>query len=161
MRIGSPKSQPDGSWTVGIHEAVASDLVWAFDPGQPFVVVEGHSPAGFGWHAVPIPLTGTTASTKLRTVRRTRFDLLLSPQELIDAGPELDVADAGWLYAWQTPNPPPQNLILSDRTDRGRRAAMQGAGVSLLIDLPHRKETAVLWSPTHGHLHAALDRLRQ
>ncbi|GAA4629264.1 hypothetical protein GCM10023196_049250 [Actinoallomurus vinaceus] len=32
MRIESPRSQPDGSWTVAIHGAAASVLVKAFDP---------------------------------------------------------------------------------------------------------------------------------
>jgi hypothetical protein len=161
MRFGSPEVRPDGSWAVGIHYAGASELVRDFDPDQPFVVVEGHAPIGAGWHALPMPLTSSPAPARTRTGRRVRFDLLISPQEAIDAGPEFDQSDSGWLYAWQTPIPPPPNLTLSDKNDRARAAAMRRIGVMLLIDLPHRAETAVLWSPDHAILEAALDRLRR
>jgi hypothetical protein len=50
-------------------------------------------------------------------------------------------------------------LRLSDKTGEPRAAALRRAGVSLLIDLPHRAETAVLWSPDRGTLDAALRRL--
>ncbi len=88
-----------------------------------------------------------------------RFDLCVSPQEAIDAGPELDQSDQGWLYAWQVPGKPPEHLALSQKQGPSRSAAMRGVGVTLLIDLPHRRETAVLWSPDRPHLMAALNRL--
>lgn len=37
---------------------------------------------------------------------------------------------------------------------------MYGIGVTLLIELPHRVETAVLWSPRRHVLDAALEWLR-
>ena len=43
----------------------------------------------------------------MRAVRRIRFDMCMSPHEAIDAGPELDDSDQGWLYAWQVPLEPP------------------------------------------------------
>jgi hypothetical protein len=124
-------------------------------------VVEGHSPIDTGWHTLPIPQTGSPASARAKTARRVRFDLLLSPQEAMDAGPEFDQADSGGLYAWQTRVPPPPNLTLSDKNDHARTAALCSVGVSLLIDLPHRRETAVLWSPEHAVRQAALHRQRR
>jgi hypothetical protein len=83
----------------------------------------------------------------------------MAPEEVVDAGPDLDAADQGWLYAWQTPRQPPQHLRLGDKHGEARAAALRGAGVTLLIDLPHRGETAVLWSPDRATLDAALRRL--
>ncbi|MFF2554595.1 hypothetical protein ACFVUS_26580 [Nocardia sp. NPDC058058] len=105
-------------------------------------------------------LTGNGESLQTRMVRRIRFDLRMTPQEAIQAGPELDNSDQGWLYAWQAPTEPPQDLVLSHKEGRSRTAALEGVGVSLLIDLPHRNETAVLWSPTRHILNAAVERLR-
>ncbi len=122
-------------------------------------MIEGHSPIGAGWHAHPVALTGDPTSMRTRTVRGIRFDLCLSPQEAIDAGPELDHSDQGWLYAWQVPRKPPQHLMLSQKHGPARRSAMRGVAVTLLIDLPHRRETAVLWSPDRRQLEAALNRL--
>jgi hypothetical protein len=33
------------------------DTATALDPEQPFVVIEGHSPIGPGWHDASVPLT--------------------------------------------------------------------------------------------------------
>jgi hypothetical protein len=134
-------------------------LVRAFDPDLQYVVIEGHSPVDAGWHVLPMALTGNLTSIRTRTVRRVRFDICVSPQEAIDAGSELDESDQGWLYAWQVPLKPPSDLMLSQKQGRSRVAAMRGVGVTLLIDLPHRRETSVLWSPDRHLLNTALDRL--
>jgi hypothetical protein len=105
-------------------------------------------------------LTDKQEPTRMRTVRRIRFDICMSPHEAIEAGPELDEGDQGWLYAWQVPREPPQHSVLSHKEGRSRRAAMDGIGVALLIDLPHRGETAVLWSPSRHTLDGSLQRLR-
>ncbi|GAB2532679.1 hypothetical protein GCM10027167_41980 [Nocardia heshunensis] len=160
VHIDSPSEQPDGSWSVAVHGARPSDLVRAFDPELPYVVIEGHSPVTPGWHILPMALTGNPESIRTRTIRRIRFDICLSPKELIEAGPQLDESDQGWLYAWQVPTEPPSHLALSTKEGRPRRAAMRGIGVTLLIDLPHRRETALLWSPNRHLLDAASQRLR-
>lgn len=85
--------------------------------------------------------------------------MCMSPQEAIHAGPDLDEGDQGWLYAWQVPTEPAVDVVLSHKEGRPRRAAMYGIGVTLLIDLPHRGETAVLWSPRRHVLDASLERL--
>ena len=84
-----------------------SELVQAFDRGLRYVVIEGHSPASPGWHRLPMTLTDKEKPTRMRAVRRIRFDMCMSPHEAIDAGPELDDSDQGWLYAWQVPLEPP------------------------------------------------------
>ncbi|MGV9674027.1 hypothetical protein ACWDSJ_01990 [Nocardia sp. NPDC003482] len=159
MRVDSPSEAPDGGWSVGVHDARPSELVRAFDPDLPYVVIEGHSPMTPGWHAHPIALSGDPESVRTRTVRCVRFDLCVGPREAIDAGPELDRSDQGWLYAWQVPRKPPEHLTLSRKHGPARRAAMRGVGVTLLIELPHRGETAVLWSPDRARLDTALRRL--
>jgi hypothetical protein len=73
--------------------------------------------------------------------------------------PELDESDQGRLYAWQVPVQPPWDLMLGWKEVRSRMAAMRGVGITLLIELPHRRETTVMWSPDRPHLNAALDRL--
>ncbi|WP_297627024.1 hypothetical protein [Nocardia sp.] len=49
--------------------------------------------------------------------------------------------------------------VQSQKQGRSRAAAMRGIGVTLPIDLPHRRESAVLWSPDRYLLDAAVDRL--
>ncbi|MFF0614088.1 hypothetical protein ACFYUD_36025 [Nocardia tengchongensis] len=161
MHVDSPSELPDGSWSVAVHGARPSELVRAFDPALPYVVIEGHSPAQPGWHRLPIALTDKGESIRTRTVRRIRFDICVSPREAIEAGPELDNSDQGWLYAWQVPTEPPEYLVLSDKEGRSRRAAMDGIGVTLLIDLPHRGETAIVWSSSRDVLDSAVERLHR
>ncbi|HEV3362404.1 MAG TPA: hypothetical protein VG247_36790 [Pseudonocardiaceae bacterium] len=159
MRIGLPSGEPNSGWTAPVHQAQASGLVRAFDPAHRHVVIEGHSPIGTGWNHLPVTMASASADVQNRSVRNLRFDLLMAPEEVVDAGPDLDAADQGWLYAWQTPRQPPQHLRLGDKHGEARAAALRGAGVTLLIDLPHRGETAVLWSPDRATLDAALRRL--
>jgi len=159
MRIGIPSGEPSSGWTAPVYDARASGLVRAFDPTRRHIVLEGHSPIGAGWHDLPITLASESADVHNRSVRNVRFDLLLTPKEIVDAGPDLDAADQGWLYAWQTSHQPPKHLRLSEKHGEARTAALRGANVTLLIDLPHRGETAVLWSPDRAILDAALQRL--
>lgn len=160
MHIDSPAEPPDGGWSVAVHGARPSELVRALDPELRYVVIEGHSPVTTGWHRLPMALTDKNESVRTRMVRRIRFDICMSPQEAIQAGPELDDSGQGWLYAWQVPTEPPRDLVLSHKEGRSRRAAMEGIGVTLLIDLPHRAETAILWSPDRHVLDASLERIR-
>lgn len=159
MRIGTPSGETGSGWTAPVHQVRASGLVRAFDPMHRHVVIEGHSPVRAGWHTLPVTLTSESAEVQKRSVRNVRFDLLLTPEEVVGIGPDLDAADQGWPYAWQTPREPPQHLRLSDKHGEARAAALRGAGVTLLVDLPHRGETAVLWSPDRATLDAALGRL--
>lgn len=159
MYVDSPLKATGEGWSVAVHHARASELVRAFDPDLPYVVIEGHSPVRPGWHALPVPLTGEPISLRTRTVRNVRFDMRVSPQDAIDAGAELDNSDQGWLYAWQVPTEPPANLMLSQKQGHARTAALRAAGVALFIDLPHSGETAVLWSPQRELLDAAVGRL--
>src|SRR3954470_11814830 len=101
MRLGSALHRAVSGWTAAVHGALPSDLVRAFDPALPHVVIEGHSPVAPGWHCLEIPLAAGHGPTGLRSVRRVRFDLLLSPQEAIASASVLDVADHGGLFAWQ------------------------------------------------------------
>ncbi|MFB7719447.1 hypothetical protein [Nocardia sp. NPDC056100] len=160
MQVDSLSELPDGGWSVAVHGARPSELVRAFDPALLYVVIEGHSPARPGWHRLPIALSGNGESIRPRTVRGIRFDLCVSPREAIEAGPELDESDQGRLYAWQVPTEPPDYLVLSDKEGRSRRAAMDGIGVALLIDLPHRRETAIVWGSSRDVLESAVERLR-
>jgi hypothetical protein len=124
----------------------------------PYVVIEGHSPVKPGWHRLPISLTDKGESIRTRTVRHIRFGLCVGPREA-EAGPELDDSDQGWLYAWQVPTEPPQCLVLSQKEGRSRSAAMKGIGVALLVDLPHRGETAIVWGSSRNVLDSAVERL--
>ena len=158
MRLEPALHRTASGWTAAVHGASPSDLVCAFDPALPHVVIEGHSPVPPGWHSLEIPLAEGHGPIGLRSVRRVRFDLLLSPQEAIASASELDGADHGGLFAWQAATVP-THLTLSVLDGDAREAARRSAGVTLMIDLPHRKETAVLWSPERTALEAAIVRL--
>ncbi len=126
MRIGITSGEPSSGWTAPVHHARVSCLVRAFDPAQRHVVIEGHSPISAGWHQLPVALTSASAEFQSRSVRNVRFDILLTPEEVVDAGPDLDAADQGWLYAWQTPRQPPLHLRLGDKHGEARAAALRG-----------------------------------
>jgi len=160
MQVDPPKLLPNGVWTAGVNRLDASDLMWAFDPAVPHVVIEGHSPARPGWHGLPVPVTTGDPAPRPRTVRSLRFDLLLSPAEAIALGTHVDQADQGGLFAWQTSRRPPDFLSLLDVGHRARGQVMRNLAISLVIDLPHSKESAVLQSPRREHLETALTRLR-
>lgn len=160
MRIDIVNALPGGAWSVGVHDAQTSQLVRAFDPGQPFIVLEGHSPGGGGWQRLAVPLAATEGSLSTHRVRGMRFDLLLTPDEALEVADALDVPfPDGGLFAWQTPTEPPSALRLLGRDHRARASASKDVGVTLMIDQPHAEETAVLWSPTQILLEGALDRL--
>ncbi len=68
------------------------------------------------------------------------------------------MADHGGLFAWQA-TAAPTHLALSMVDGNAREAARRSAGVTLMIDLPHRNETAVLWSSERSTLEAGMARL--
>lgn len=83
-----------------------------------------------------MPRTSRPVSARTRTVRRRPARPAPEPPRS-DAGPEFDKGDSGWPTR-SSSHPPPPNLMLSDKKDRARAAAMRRIGVMLLIDLPHR-----------------------
>ena len=74
----------DGLWQVGVWPGRADVLLRALDPDWPFVLIEtwdGNS----DWHEATVSL-GAQDETRLRLVRRHRFDLLVTPAEAAEIG---------------------------------------------------------------------------
>lgn len=159
MAMNIPAVDDHGVWSIGVQYANASDLVKVLDPHIPYVVIEGHSPATPGWLTLPVPMTSDPKSVRIRNVRSIRFDLLVSPDVAVGMGLQLDSADAGGVFIWQARLPPPAYLSLSQKTAQARGAAMNAVDVTLLIDLPHRSETAVISSLKRTILEEATGRL--
>jgi hypothetical protein len=155
MEIGEIYLGPDGLWCLPVHDARASTLIVALDPAEPFVVVEGHAPARGDWLELPVPITADPASVGTRTVRRLRFDLLLTPEEVRRIGVQWDRAEDGGLYLWQSSKRPPTDTRLLDKDGTSWVSAVRGLGVSLVIQLPHRGETAKLSATDEQRLEAA------
>jgi hypothetical protein len=101
------------------------------------------------------PATFVTAS-----VRGVRYDLLLTPDKVVAMSSELDSAGDGGLYLWQVARRPPEHLSLLDKHGHARDNAIRGCEVTLLIDLPHAHETAVVACPTKDLLTAAVSRVQ-
>ncbi|MFD6094146.1 hypothetical protein ACFWGN_18690 [Oerskovia sp. NPDC060338] len=160
MSIEEPREMANGLWSVGVHGMHPSTLVRALDLEVPFVVIEGHLPFRSGWHDVDIPLAAPDVAG-VRRVRGLRYDLLMSPAEVLDAADELDRAGQGWLFAWQAIRMPPPDLLLDGKSGRARSAAVRGCGVTLILDLPHADESAVLTSPDRTRLLGAVGRLER
>jgi hypothetical protein len=159
VKIDAAAQAADGLWVVHVHQGRASDLLCAVDPALPFVIIEGHSPAGPGWQHLTVPISPDVGAAEPRTVRTVRFDLLVSAAEAVHLGQHLDAAGEGGLFLWQTAQRPPDYLSISQKEGRARADAIRGARALLVIDLPHARETALMLSPDHEALDSAVDRL--
>jgi hypothetical protein len=91
MRLDAAPHRTVSGWTVAVHEALPSDLVRAFDPALPHVVIEG-PPAPTGWRSLEMSLKAHRKQLRIDTMPRARtLGKLLAVGSLVAAEAALGV----------------------------------------------------------------------
>jgi hypothetical protein len=154
MRSVSDLAQSDdGVWSVGVHPGHADELLEGLDPDYEFVLIKCGDPT-LGWHDAQVAIG--RGQTRVFRVRNLAFDVLVTPAEAVELGPQLREQHDGSLTCIQFDREPRAEVQLPER---GRAAAMRGLGVVVTVTLPHDGEVAVVASADAEALRRFVSRL--
>jgi hypothetical protein len=134
------------------------DVVAALDPAAAYILLPGFTPIqGTAWVDVAVPLTAERARRpEQAAVSRVSMDLLLPTERFVEIAGEL--AEYGVLLL-QFRSEPRAQVDYNDARPKARYERCKAAGLTVRIDLPHARETALISAIDATGLSAAFGRL--
>ena len=148
----------EGLATALVGPATLTELASALEPSAGHVLLSGHRPlAGAGWIEARVPLTSDQAlRPNLLRVSRLQFDALLTTDEFLGVVERLD--GVGGLVR-QFAKLPSDDVNLDDPRATVRMARYRAFGLRVGFDLPHARESALIFAIDEETLSMALSRL--
>jgi hypothetical protein len=158
MRLWSRSLTEEGLATALVGPATLSELAAALEPSGGHVMLSGHSPlGGAGWIEAMVPLTPDQAlQPDVLRVSRLQFDALLATGQFLDAAERL--RHVGGLVR-QFAKPPRHDVSFDDRRAAVRMSRYRAFDLRVGFDLPHARESALIFSVEEATLSTALSRL--
>jgi hypothetical protein len=158
MEIWDRKDSEGGLSTALVGPMSMVEVVAALDPAAEYVLLPDFTPVqGAGWADVMVPLTPDRALRPDRAkVSRVSMNLLLPTAEFTEIAGEL--AEYGVLLLQFRTEPRPE-VDYNDVRPKVRFERYKAAGLTVRIELPHARESALMSATNAQDLSAALGRL--